>query len=508
MEYATGRVLSRFLGRRGCTVATGSVDSIFYRAPEGTVRIEPATGKTEHIAPMRPPCYEGVIVTGGLLHWGAWKCSCPLSLYGNICLAPAGKLDHPPPTDASRLELGPGNATKIQQFDAHPDDWPSCQGDNERTSATKVTIPGQVSREWTSGPFSTGLPTAPVAAGETVFVGDDNGVVRALDAADGTLKWKSYTGGSIFCPPAVWEGRLYLGSADGHVYALEAATGRLLWRFRAAPVQRLIPVYGKLVSTWPVAGGVVVDKGVVYAAAGIAHYDGTHVYALDAVTGQVKWHNGASGRLSPSTNSGVSLQGGLSLAGGQLRFCGGSVYPVASYDLSTGRCVAPVENRVASHARTAFWAYYPDYGQYVSLDHTLPDGKSLHYAAEDGGASHSTLALLAAPQPGEAQLESDQRLVRRGVDPKTKPAVVWEHKSGAKYNSFIVGPDTLLAAGQGSSAGRAGSFLAAIKVENGAELWREELPAPAVKMGTAVDHKARIFASLQDGRVVCWGPSR
>jgi outer membrane protein assembly factor BamB len=58
------------------------------------------------------------------------------------------------------------------------------------------------------------------------------------------------------------------GLADGFVYATEAATGRPLWRFRAAPAERKIPVYGSLSSTWPVAGGVLVEKGVAYAAAG------------------------------------------------------------------------------------------------------------------------------------------------------------------------------------------------------------------------------------------------
>jgi len=508
MEYETGRVLGRFLGRRGCTQVTGSVDSIFYRAPEGTVRIDLAAGRAEHIAPMRPPCYEGVIVAGGLLHWGAWKCRCPLSLYGHVCLAPAGNLDRRSGADGSRLELGPGDPTKVRKFELHPDDWPSCQGDNGRTSATRVAIPRQVSRPWISQPSSAGIPTAPVAAGGAVFVGDDNGIVRALDAADGTLKWKSYTAASIFFPPAVWEGRVYVGSADGHVYAFEAATGRLLWRFRAAPAERRIPVFGKLVSTWPVAGGVVVDRGVVYAAAGIAHYDGTHVYSLDAVTGKVKWHNADSGKLSQRTASGISLQGGLYLADGHLCFSGGSVYPIARYDLRTGQCVTPAEDRVVSHAQTAFFAYYPEYGQYMSLNHTLADGRCLSYAADYSGAMHTTLALFAALPPGAAKLGPDWRIVPWGGGPKTKPAVLWEHRPGPRYNSFIVGSSALLAASQGPSKGQPGSFLAAVNVEDGSELWREELPAPAVKGGASMDHQARIFVSLQDGRLLGWRPKR
>jgi len=107
MEYDTGNVLSHFVGGRGCTAVTGSADSIFYRAPGGTTRIDLSAATARHIAPMRPPCYEGVIISGGLFYWGPWKCRCQLSLYGNICLAPAGDFDYRPGADDSRLVLEP-----------------------------------------------------------------------------------------------------------------------------------------------------------------------------------------------------------------------------------------------------------------------------------------------------------------------------------------------------------------------------------------------------------------
>ena len=154
------------------------------------------------------------------------------------------------------------------------------------------------------------LPTAPVMAGGLTFVADRSGAVRALNE-QGQLQWTTCTGGPVYYPPTVADGRLFVGSADGRVYAMEAATGRLLWSYRVAPRARWIPVYGKLISTWPVAGGVVVEDGVVYAAAGISHFDGTYVVALDAATGQLRWQNDSSGTLSPEVNCGISLQGEL-----------------------------------------------------------------------------------------------------------------------------------------------------------------------------------------------------
>ena len=169
-----------------------------------------------------------------------------------------------------------------------------------------------------------------------VFVGGSDGVVRALDAADGKPRWKAYTGGAIRVPPTVEAGRAIVGSADGWVYAFEAASGRLLWRFRAAPVERKIPVYGSLSSTWPVASGVLVEEGVAYAAAGIANYDGTHVYALEAATGKIRWQNNTSGNTAGGQGAGASVQGDLLSIGGKLYLAGGNRTPLVSYDLKDG----------------------------------------------------------------------------------------------------------------------------------------------------------------------------
>jgi len=303
-DYDTGAVLGQWTGRRACTRATGSLDSIFYRASGGSIRYAPASNAVEHIAPMRPPCHDGVIVSEGMLYWGPWICGCHLSLYGNIGLSPAGDFQaRAKARQDERLETGEGDLRKVAPLEGQP---------ARSGNATRC--------------------------GDMIFTAGQDGVVEAHSARDQALVWKSYTAGGINFPPAVWKGRVYVGSNDGRVYAFEGATGRLLWRFRAAPAERIIPVYGKLMSTWPVAGGVVVADGTLYAAAGIAHYDGTHVFALDAVSGKVKWHNGGSGSLAECKN-GISLQGELRIEGDKLTFCGGNAYPQAVFDLATGNCL-------------------------------------------------------------------------------------------------------------------------------------------------------------------------
>ena len=512
MAYGTWEVLFELPKRRACTRATGSVDSVFFRAPGGTVRVDDATGAARHIAPMRPPCQDGVIISEGHLYWGPWMCGCQLSLYGHIALGPAGDFDFRPAVDESRLEVGAGGSSRdglpipltVKPLEIEPGDWPTYGGDNARTAVTEITIPARVGKQWGFRLPADAFPTAPVVAGGLVFFGDRNGAVFALDAADGSVRWKTYTSGPVDFPPAVDAGRLFVGSGDGRVYALEATTGRPLWTFRAAPAERWISVYGKLISTWPVAGGVVVQDGTVYAAAGIAHYDGTYVYALDAATGKVKWHNDTSGATSKVVQSGVSLQGSLAVRDGRLRFLGGGVHETALYDLATGKCLNRPNDRAASTFHTSFYAYFPQYGKYMSLAHTFPDGRSLVYDASYEGSRHSNLALFGPLPPGAKEPrkpESRWMGHRRPGGPKR--AVLWQ-QAGRRFNSFIVAPNVLLTAGH--TVGKAGGkhFLAAVKIQDGSPLWEQPLPGPVVKGGTAIDHQGRILVSLENGQVLCF----
>ena len=176
LDYATGRELLRFTDRKSCTRATGSIDSIFYRAKEGTVRFVPETGRTEHIAAMRPPCNSGVIISDGLLHWGPWVCGCRLSLFGDVCLGPAGAFDFQPKYDDTRREAGrgqPADPAKVAPLAPARGDWSG----HRANLTTSVAVPEKVKLLWTQSTKSG--PASPAAtAGEWVFVATPGYVVR------------------------------------------------------------------------------------------------------------------------------------------------------------------------------------------------------------------------------------------------------------------------------------------------------------------------------------------
>jgi len=164
LAYETGQELGLLPARRACTRATGTVDSVFFRASGGTVRMDLASDTAKHIAPMRPPCQDGVIVSDGLLYWGPWMCGCQLSLYGHICLGPAGPFDFRAAPDESRLTAAP-KALTVEPFATHAADWPTYLGDNQRSAASAASVPKHVAQRWSYG-LPAGLRgTAPIIAG-------------------------------------------------------------------------------------------------------------------------------------------------------------------------------------------------------------------------------------------------------------------------------------------------------------------------------------------------------
>jgi outer membrane protein assembly factor BamB len=172
--------------------------------------------------------------------------------------------------DAAAVETSPLLVGKLLYFGA----WDGMlYALNARTGKVRWTFDASAS-----------ITSSPAYDGGTVFAGTDDGHVLALDALTGKLLWQSASFSRFgrreyfYATPAVAYGRVYIGNADGTLYAFGAKSGRLLWARRA----------GTYVYT-----AAAVWNQLIY----VGTWDG-YFSAFDAGTGDLVWRHDATGGIS------------------------------------------------------------------------------------------------------------------------------------------------------------------------------------------------------------------
>jgi len=528
----TGRILADLpIGRRACTRPNASVDAILFRAAGGTVRLDVASGLPQWISPMRPPCHDGVTIANGMLYWWPYVCDCQLSIYGVTGLGPAADFEfNAEATEGQRLEKGHAYLDNVTSLLEANTDWPSFRKDNQGSVTTNTVISKSGTQLWRFPPNNLQkpvtdilghayytAPTAPVTADGLVFYSGSDGIVRALNVVTGNLLWTAYTGGVVRISPTIWKGRLYVGSGDGWVYCFKARTGELLWRFRAAPEERKIPVYGSLQSTWPAASGVLVDDGIAYVSAGIVNYDGTHVYALDAETGNIKWQNNSSGHLYPKARTGVSVQGHMLLNDGKLYLAGGTSLSPAAFDIASGKCLNDPEplKKCESHSPRG-WELF------LIGDSVVASGQPFYRHPKQSVFNPDVTNKMLHSSNGERDIIwiSQKKVVcyphiqrkllnecavKKGLAGFNTP--IWARIVSSLNSLWEYNCDgsMALAVCKNAVVVAEKSQVVVLDIRNGKILWSYPLEYPPVLWGLAVSRDGRIIVTLEDGSVQCFG---
>lgn len=126
----------------------------------------------------------------------------------------------------------------------------------------------QVKRVWHKS-LRGGIYSTPVTDGNSLFVGDDVGVMYSIDQKTGATNWTFDTGMRIVGSPAVSDGVVVFGSTNYNIYGLDAKTGEELWH---------------VATNQAVMGAATIHEGIAYIGGG----DG-RMFAIDIHTGKVKW---------------------------------------------------------------------------------------------------------------------------------------------------------------------------------------------------------------------------
>jgi len=153
-------------------------------------------------------------------------------------------------------------------------DWPMHRGGPQLRGIAQMSAPAKPDQLWS---VNLGKPIKAGAAmvDLRVFVGDDDGIVHALELATGKELWTFKTQGSIEATPLVLEGVVFIGSSDANLYALDAANGSLKWKYEAGDKILGGANYAKNpngAGTWIVFGS----------------YD-ANLHCIDAATGKAVW---------------------------------------------------------------------------------------------------------------------------------------------------------------------------------------------------------------------------
>ena len=531
--------------KRACTRLTACSDSFFVRG-EGTLRYDRESGEVLIDGAARPACNDGALPANGLLYLGPWQCDCNLSLIGRLAKCSAGDFEFGVTATGEERLVRADTETPLEPVANEDGDWPSYRGDNDRSSSTVTEVPAAVGPRWQYRPQQSVISTTPTAVRGLIYSAGEDGVVRAFEASSGRQEWAFPTSAPIKYPPTIADRRAYVGCGDGNVYCLEAVNGRELWRFRAAPTERHIMLYGNMTSTWPVNSGVLVEDGVAYFAAGIIDYDGTHVYGLDAGTGEIVWQNNSSGHLSETLFKGVSVQGNLTRQGDRLLLAGGNQVSPAPFDITTGECLAGPFQQGQPKANN---------GRFVGLlagEYPIIGGRVLYSAAENvstkgsfgivtggrpltlnyGGippAWDDDVVALVNFQHGELTCIERDALVEEvatqsGVQPTdrnrwasladtlSEDAIRWTSDLGESNKfevvSLVVCPNAIVVAMQQQHRARSQPqwYVAAVNKQTGAAMWRQEIFEEPLPDGLLVDRDGNVVLTMVSGTVGCFGP--
>jgi len=430
-----------------------------------------------------------------------------------------------------------------------------------RGGAAPGGIPKAPVRKWSAS--IGGKLTQPVIAGGKVFVASvDSHTVFALSAGGGKELWRYTAGGRIDSSPTVYKGTVLLGAADGWIYCLGAADGRLVWRFRAAPADRLVGVYGQLESAWPVHGAVLVQNDTLYATAGRSSYmdGGIVLYRIDPVTGKelsrtMVYH------LDPDTGKQLTKEGGFNMAGTTsdvLTGDGEKVYlKYFGFDRDGKRTAATKDHLFAIAGLLgeewfvrSYWVVGKGmpgagWGGWANAARSFPAGRILCFnddkvygygrrTVSGGPTGHKADAyhLFAAsrkaaatpppaPQPRKKKAPKG-RPRRRRAPAKRQP--LWSDAQSLIVRAMVLASDRLAVAGpvdlgkktpkvlafeneaeaRAAFEGRKGIYLRIVSAADGKKISEVKLGVMPVFDGMSAAG-GRIYLSLKDGSIACFG---
>lgn len=185
------------------------------------------------------------------------------------------------------------------------DNWTNLSGNPQHTGISPDTLRLPLTPAWVTNVKANLFMVSPLIYKGNVYVAsvDENllgeAYIYALNASNGTLRWKYKVRNSIKNTITADKGLIFAQDAEGYLYAVDAMTGQPAWE-KKLNVNRLPAI----------AEGLVTADGVIYAGTGKG------LCASDAITGKTLWTNSGWGQREGSTTT-LSLAKNTLVSGSQ-----------------------------------------------------------------------------------------------------------------------------------------------------------------------------------------------
>ncbi len=554
-DILTGDVLKQFdlpafkgIGHHRCYKAKASGDYVLL-SRSGVEYVNPAKESYDENHWVRGACLYGILPANGMLYSTPHACACYIKgkLNGFTAMTPGPTKVMVADYSMNPIEKGSSYPVKLDTKNKAAD-WPTYRGDVARSGRGNSPVTTDLKQSWSTA-LGGNLTSVTIGNGLVFVAQKDRNTVHALKATDGAKAWQFTAGGKVDSPPTIQDGWIYFGSADGCVYCLVASDGSLKWRTRAAPRERRVMSYGRVESTWPVNGSVLVQKGAVYAAAGRSSFldGGIYVVKIDAETGKVIYNYNVNdletGQQPPLTSS-FDMAGALPdiLSGdGERVFMRHLGF---SADTLSPSEPAPHAFSPAGYLDDTWWhriymVYGDDtkggYGGWWQAGNKLPAGRLLVHddkqvysfgrsfyagmnAAQFGRGEQYVLAASAkesGKEPDYGKVNQQRKLVgdlKIDWKPIRTTPIKWSEQIPFNVRAMALADQTLFAAGPYGDAvrsadsftGKRGVRLAAVSTGDGKMLASYAIDALPVWDGLAAA-QGRLFMAARDGTVRCFG---
>jgi len=555
-DLLTGEVKKEFdlppfkgIGHHRCYKAKATGDFVLL-SRSGVEYVNPTDQSYGENHWIRGACLYGILPANGMLYSTPHACACYIKgkLNGFTAMVPGPTEVMKPAKDkADPIETGPGFLTAIEAI-ADPEGWPTYRHDVTRSSKASTKVSTDLKQTWKT-PIGGELTSLVVSGGQVFVAQKDRNTVVAMDANTGAIQWKFTAGGTIDSPPTVERGFVYFGSADGCVYRLLASDGTLCWRTRAAPDERRVVAYGRLESAWPVHGSVLVENGIVYAAAGRSSFldGGIRMVKIHAQSGEFfgdeRVYDMETG-VEPEVTSSFEMDGALPDI---LSSQDGMVFMRhRTFDKESLSQRAPAPHLYSPTGylddnwwHRTYWVYGEDtksgYGGWWQSGNKLPAGRILvvgddavygygrnFYAGQNAAQfSRGEKYVLSASEkrsgeepdfsPAMKDFKAGEYLKTDWTKMRTTP-VKWSDEIPFSVRAMVLADKTLFAAGpygdavrsDEAYAGKRGVRLAAASTTDGKMIASYAIDAMPVFDGLAAAN-GRLYMAMKDGSVSCFG---